>query len=224
MIYLAADIHGHIRLPELRSNINKRNISDDDYLIILGDAGIIWDEIGCREVEEFYNQLAFRTLFIDGNHENFTLLSKYPTTKMFGGSVRRISDNIIHLCRGETFEIEGKKLFVFGGGFSSKKLSNASPIFVWDEEMPNETDYNNGLTNLKKSHNSVDYILTHEAPTKIVNSMAIKVYDEELPLTDYLQCVSENVFFKKWYFGHFHKDWSKGKYRCLYNSMIELGD
>ena len=224
MIYLAADIHGQVRLPHLRTNLMRLDLSSDDYLIILGDAGIIWHGEGDREVIDFYNGLKCTTLFLDGNHENFTLLNRYPVTNMFGGSVHRISDKIIHLRRGELFEIDRRRLFVFGGGFSSKKLTGASPVLIWDEEMPNDVDYRTGTTSVQRSRFSVDYVLTHEAPTKVARSMGLKVYDEELPLTDYLQRISEELDFRKWYFGHYHKDSSEGKYRCLHDPVIEIGE
>ena len=41
MIYLASDIHGHIRLEWLKTQLNKLPLTDSDYLIILGDAGMI---------------------------------------------------------------------------------------------------------------------------------------------------------------------------------------
>lgn len=224
MIYLAADIHGHVRLHHLRSNLMGLGLSSDDFLIILGDAGIIWGGEKDHEVVNFYNDLECMTLFLDGNHENFTLLNRYPVTNMFGGSVHRISDKIAHLRRGEMFEIDGRRLFVFGGGFSSKKLTGSSPVLIWDEEMPNDIDYSTGTTNVQRSKLSVDYVLTHEAPTKIIRSMGLKVHDEELPLTNYLQRISEGLDFHKWYFGHYHKDWTDGRYRCLYDSVIEMGE
>lgn len=224
MIYLTADIHGRVRLPHLRSSLMRLDLSSDDYLIILGDAGMIWDGKTDHEVLGFYDELECMTLFLDGNHENFTLLNRYPVTNMFGGSVHRISDKVAHLRRGERFEIDGRSIFVFGGGFSSKKLTESSPVLIWDEEMPNDVDYLTGMTNVHGSRLSVDYVLTHEAPTKIIRSMGLKVHDDELPLTNYLQKISEELNFQKWYFGHFHKDWTEGRYRCLYDSVIEMGE
>ena len=41
MIYLVADIHGYIRLEWLKAQLDKIPLTEADYLIILGDAGII---------------------------------------------------------------------------------------------------------------------------------------------------------------------------------------
>ena len=51
----------------------------------------------------------FTTLFVDGNHENFTRLYNYPVEEWHGGKVHKIRDSVIHLMRGEIFDIDNKK-------------------------------------------------------------------------------------------------------------------
>ena len=58
----------------------------DDYMIICGDFGGVWD--GGKKEErnlDWLEDLPFTTLFISGNHENFDLLRKYPTEEWNGG-------------------------------------------------------------------------------------------------------------------------------------------
>ena len=87
-------------------------MNHNDYIIIAGDFGGVWDNSN----EEKYwikwlNQKKFTTLFIDGNHENYDLLSKFDITEWHGGKVQFISDNIIHLMRGQVYKIDGKSIF-----------------------------------------------------------------------------------------------------------------
>lgn len=224
MIYLASDIHGHIRLPWLQTQLNKIPLTPQDSLILLGDAGIVWSETEHCEVKEYYNALPCKTLFVDGNHENFSLLAKYPTCICFGGLAQKVSDKIFHLMRGEIYLIEGKKFFVFGGGFSKKKLTKTSPVFVWDEEMPNNTEYKHGLNMLKDIGNRVDFILSHVSPFAVTKAMGIEVCEEEKALNEYLGLISEETQFDNWYFGHYHKDFTYGKYDCLYERIITIGE
>ena len=63
----------------------------------------------------------YTILFIDGNHENFKKLNKYNTEEWNGGKVHKIKDNIIHLTRGQIFNIDGNTFFTMGGGISHKK-------------------------------------------------------------------------------------------------------
>lgn len=224
MIYLASDIHGHIRLPWLQSQLNKIPLTPQDSLILLGDAGIVWSETEHCEVKEYYNALPCKTLFVDGNHENFSLLAKYPTCNCFGGIAQKVSDKIYRLMRGEIYLMEGKRFFVFGGGFSQKKLTKTSPVFVWDEEMPNNTEYKHGLNRLKNIGNRVDCILSHVSPYAVAKALGIDVCKEEKVLNEYLDVIIKNTQFDNWYFGHYHKDLTYGKYNCLYERIITIGD
>lgn len=224
MIYLAADVHGHIRLEWLKKELEKLNLKGNDHLIILGDAGIVWSEVEHKEVLDFYESQPFTTLFLDGNHENFTLLNNYPTTKLYGGKVHKVGSKVFHLLRGETYCVEGKTLFVFGGGFSAKKLTNASPVYVWEEEMPSKSEYGNGLNNFERANCTVDFVLTHVPPTKIAEEIAVSLYDEERELNDYLQGIADRARFAKWYFGHCHKDVERGSFVGIYERVVKIGE
>ena len=224
MIYLVSDIHGHIRLNWLAEKLKKLNITSSDHLVILGDAGIVWSENEHLEVREYYDSLPCKVLFIDGNHENFDLLDAYPTTEFGGGAVHKITDNIFHLMRGETYEIENKRIFVFGGGFSLKKLTNASPIFVWDQEMPSDEEYQNGTKNLARLDYQVDYVFTHVAPTSVANQIAVKLAEEERCLNDYLNDIKGRLEYKSWFFGHHHKDVEFEKHFGVYERVLTIGD
>ncbi len=224
MIYLASDIHGHIRLEKLKKLLQSYTLTDRDYLIILGDAGIIWSETEHKEVQSFYDNLPLTTLFLDGNHENFDLLETYPIVKAFGGEVRKISDKIFHLMRGEIYTIDNKTFFVFGGGFSLKKLTNSSPVNVWEQEMPSEEEYLNGLKNLTKYNYKVDYMLSHVAPKQMAYEMWIPLIDQEIELNNYLEDVRKKAAYKKWFFGHHHKDRDGEDWSAIYDRVLILGE
>ena len=60
----------------------------------------------------------FKKLLTDGNHENFDRLYAYPVEMWHGGKVHKIRPSVIHLMRGQIFELEEKKIFTFGGASS----------------------------------------------------------------------------------------------------------
>ena len=219
MIYLTADIHGHLGLDWLSNQLSKINLKEDDHLIILGDAGIVWDETEHQEVRHYYECLPCTTLFVDGNHENFDILDRMPIEIAYCGKTHRISNRIMHLMRGETYIIEGKTIFVFGGGYSMKKRDGSSPVFIWDREMPNECEYDNGLDNLQRINHDVDYILTHVAPTEIAKAIGREPLDDEIVLNDYLSHISDNNTFLGWYFGHYHVDMDFDRFHCIYRKI-----
>ena len=87
----------------------------DDFVIICGDFGF-WDESGEQKYwRKWLSHKPFTTLWVDGNHENYDLLKTYPVEQWKGGNVQFIAPDIIHLMRGQIFEIEGLRFFTFGG-------------------------------------------------------------------------------------------------------------
>lgn len=87
-------------------------ISRNDYLIICGNFGGVWTFE--KEALDWLNNKSFTTLFIDENHENYTRLYNYPVEEWNDGKVHKIRDSILHLMRGEMFDIDNKKIFTFG--------------------------------------------------------------------------------------------------------------
>lgn len=116
MIYVTGDCHGDFsRFEEDRF----LDLTKNDYVIICDDFGGIFVQSGKARYEKknlkALNKMKFTTLFVDGNYENFNRLYSYPVIDWNGGKVHKISSSIFHLMRGEIFEIDGKKIFAFGG-------------------------------------------------------------------------------------------------------------
>lgn len=113
MIYVTGDIHGTIDIYKLVDFFSlesqRKSLSKKDYVIICGDAGVVFylkedDQKTC----DILSSLPVTVLYIDGNHENFDALEDYDIDTWHGGNVHFIRDDIIHLMRGQVFEIEGK--------------------------------------------------------------------------------------------------------------------
>ncbi|MBE6765493.1 MAG: hypothetical protein E7546_06415 [Ruminococcaceae bacterium] len=204
MIYVTGDIHGNIsRFEDKAISQLKRG----DYLIVCGDFGFIWE--GTRQEEKVLNFLArqrYAILFVDGCHENFDRLQKYPVTEWNGGKVRRIKQNIIHLMRGQVYEIEGKRIFTMGGGCSSDlELRQLRGTKWWPEETPSTEEMAEGVDNLFRYNLTVDYIITHECPTKVKN-LLVNELDNFNSVTAFFDEVCQQVKYKHWFFGSVHKD------------------
>ena len=167
MIYITGDTHIPIDVHKLSAQNwpDQNALTKDDYLIICGDFGLIWNylETGinikndkCWSPEELWwlgwlNDKPFTTLWIDGNHENFDRLKNYPVEEWNGGQVQKISDSVIHLKRGQIFTIDGKKIFTMGGAESTDR-GPARGMEKWDihkiwwkEETPSEKEWGNAI-------------------------------------------------------------------------------
>ena len=217
------------------------------YIIVCGDFGGVWDSSNTEKYWlNWLENKKFTILFVDGNHENFDLLTSFPVTEWNGGKVHVIRKNIIHLMRGQVFTIEGIRFFTFGGGQShdiqAGILDRSDPDFSskrkrldreraqyrinheswWKEELPSEEEMAEGLANLDKVGNQVDFVISHSAPLSIVDIFSRGFYTHDI-LTDYLEKIKERTSFKTWFFGHYHETQMIGqKFVMLYESVVDL--
>lgn len=210
-LYVTGDTHGEEeRFLNKKSEI-RRNLTKEDILFICGDFGYVFsDSIREHKFLKFLAEsIPFKIAWVDGNHENFDLLKKFPVEEWCGGKVHVIGRDksaepkVIHLMRGQVFEIEGKKIFTFGGAYSIDKPFRTPGHSWWAEEMPSNEEMKEAIENLKKHGNKVDYILTHTAPEDTMNIFYPNHYEEK-PLNNFLEWVRENVSYKHWWFGHLH--------------------
>ncbi len=82
-----------------------------------------------------------------------------------------------------------------------------------------------GLDNLQRKNNKVDYIITHSPYTSLLRQMdgSFGMYQSDI-LTDYLQKIKQDVEYKHWLFGHMHVNqiyhWERSS--CLYEQIIRI--
>lgn len=248
MIYITGDCHREFGRFSTKNFPEQKEMTKDDFVIICGDFGAIWDKEESKE-EKYYldwlNNKPFTTLFIDGNHENFDRLHSYPVTKWHGGKVHEIRPSILHLMRGQVFNINGKSIFAFGGArsndISGGILDPDDPDFKkkkkeldqgwmpyrinhtnwWQEELASKAEMEEGWKNLAAHDYKVDYIVSHCCATStqlLLNPMCMP--DAE---TDYLEDIRQKVDFRRWFFGHYHDNrYIASKEVLLYEQIIRL--
>ena len=222
MIFITGDLHGHVDKSKLNTQSfpQQKELTKDDFVIIAGDFGGIWDESRSENwLLRWLEKKSFTTLFVDGNHENFDLLNQYPVTTWNGGKVHEIRPGIIHLMRGQVFQLEGMKFFTFGGADSVDKHYRKEGISWWPQERPTDEEFVEGMENLEKHNYSVDYIITHTAPLNVVEKLTVCTGFLD-PATIMLSVFQEKINFKRWYFGHFHQDTTLGNYTALYQEVV----
>lgn len=119
MIYATGDLHGNTLRFQPQYFPEQTNMTKDDYMIVCGDFGCVWngDKSDDPQLDRL-ETLPFTVLFVDGNHENFDALSEYPVEQWHGGKVHKIRPHVIHLMRGQAFELQGRTFFTMGGAQS----------------------------------------------------------------------------------------------------------
>ena len=227
-IYITGDTHCDIDWNKLNtSNFpEQKQMTKDDCVLIAGDFGGVWGmDKTDRYIIKTYESRNFTTLFVDGNHENHDALSEYPVEEWNGGKIHRISDTVIHLMRGQVYEIGGRKIFTMGGAQSTDMAGRKEGISWWAKELPSDEEYEEAFNNLKAHDFRVDYIVTHCAPEDYAyycTDMDVARHLNRLTaflsslITDY------NISYDAWYFGHYHMDIDYGKFHCLYHRIIEI--
>lgn len=248
MIYLTGDTHADIDIKKLNSEEFPAgsSLTRDDYVIICGDFGFIFDaELRSAALKagkmktsalsdpyeskfekwwlKWLESKPWTTLFVDGNHENHERLSAMRVYTWHGGKVHKIRPNVIHLMRGQIFDIDGCSIFTFGGASSHDKEYRREHVSWWSGELPGDEEYEEGLRNLAARGSKVDYIVTHCLPDSIQDRIAD--HYEHDRLTNYLEhCIFREVSFKKWYCGHYHMDAQIGRFNILYQRKVLIGE
>lgn len=244
-VYITGDTHTDWMS---RLNVNafpeQKKLTKEDYVIICGDFGI-WDDSKRERYNlDWLDDKPFTTLFVSGNHENYDILDNLEISEWHGGFVNFVRKSVIHLMRGQVFNIEDKTFFTFGGASShdisagilepdgpnfkeKKKQLDKDPFALyrinhvswWERELPSENEMEMGLDNLQKENNKVDYIITHSPYTSLLKQMdgGTGLYKNDL-LTDYLEEVKEKTHYRNWFFGHMHenKNFPSEHATCLY--------
>ena len=224
MIYITGDIHREQDIHKInpREFIAGRTLTDQDYVIICGDFGCIWDGgNGDRFWLKWLESLPWNTLFVDGNHENFDVLNTYPIVEWHGGKVHQIRKNVFHLMRGEIFDIDGLSFFSFGGGFSHDVQYRTEKLNWWQDELPTQEEVDNAYSNLENHKWNVDYVLSHDIfvshPLAKKYELSLEPYQQRVDIQSVLEDIQNKLDYKLWFHGHYHTD-------CQYNKCITLFD
>ena len=139
-----------------------------------------------------------------------------------------IKPDIIHLMRGQVFELDGRTIFTFGGATSIDRHMRREGVSWWKEEAPTFAELDEGIANLRRYGNKVDCVITHSCgertlmyPPLRTRDVRMEVYPENRMLS-YFEDVLE---FGHWYFGHYHLDGRlNDRMTVLYNEIVLLGE
>lgn len=250
MIYITGDVHNSVDFDKIYRFIDRKKnemipLTKNDVLIVTGDFGIPWvhrkslkeqgidvnnyssmfyQEKEDQQLIKYMEEQVITFLFVDGNHECHLALNDLPQVEMFGCMAGQLGKNIFHLKRGYVYNIQGKKIFTFGGAESIDKQYRTEFISWWKEEIPSMEEYDRALENLKKVNNEVDIIITHTLPYSIMPLCGISYMEDKRrdPTTMMLDNFYRDVKFDKWYCGHFHEDKEWYKFQLCYYGFYEV--
>ncbi|MBQ8781793.1 MAG: hypothetical protein IJZ72_08990 [Oscillospiraceae bacterium] len=156
---------------------------------------------------------------------NFNFWDRQPVTEWHGGwvQVHPRAENVLHLMRGEVFEIEGEKYLAFGGAVSHDKYHRTLNVDMWEQEQATVEDIRNAKQNLDRHGYEVDYILSHTPPMHIMDM--IPYIDPELDRgAVFLSWLSSMCSYKLILSGHIHEDMviPEERFIALYNTVNSI--
>ena len=203
MVFVTGDLHGNFERFKPKYFPEQVRMTKQDIMICAGDFGGVWfGDSRDDETLDWLERLPFTLAFVCGNHENYDALERYPVAEWHGGKVHRVRPHVLHLMRGQIFELESYRFFTMGGAKSHDTNHRINHISWWWQELPSDEEYIEALQNLERYNWQVDYIITHCAPTSI--ALAGSRHNEADRLTDFLQEVRERATYHYWLFGHYH--------------------
>ena len=236
-IFTTGDTHGNFERFRPEYFPEGQELTKEDVVLQLGDFGGVWfgDERD-DEALDWLKGLPFTVAFVSGNHENYDALVKYPIENWHGGRVQPVRPHVLHLMRGQVFELAGRTFFTMGGAASHDIedgiLSLEDPNFErkyltlkrkeharfridhlswWREELPSEEEYAEARRNLDAHGWAVDYILTHCAPT----SIALQFSETKPLIPSTSSCGSKSC--------RFYREGRKGKGGVLIRRLFLCG-
>lgn len=212
MIYITGDTHGNFQ--RIKEFCKKQQTTTNDYLIILGDAGINYFGDHDNKLKEELTKIPITFLCVYGNHEERPEnIKTYQEINLFDGIMYQEKNypNLLFFKDSEVYTILNKKVLVIGGAFSVNKDLMIERGYKWfKDEQPSELIKKQTLNNLKENNYQVDYILSHTCPYKYLpyEMFYIGVNQDKVDQSTekFLDLIEELTNYHKWYCGHFHTD------------------
>ena len=92
----------------------------------------------------------------------------------------------------------------------------------WENELPNDMEYQEAEKNLDACGRAVDYIVSHCCPSSIMDIISGGMYRQDR-LTEYFESLKNNCRYQYWFFGHYHDNRViERKHILLYEQMVQI--
>lgn len=230
MIYITADTHGKFR--RILEFLGSGEITKNDVLVILGDAGFNYDAVegsGLRRKAPV-NYYGIPVLCLHGNHEmRPEHISSYREIPWHGGTVYQEAKypNLLFAKDGEIYSFDGRNLLVCGGAYTVfKEYRIAHGLHWYADEQPSKEIRRRVESQLDRMDWKADIMLTHTCPKKAVpQEKLIPGVDQSTVDTsteDWLDRIEDRLDYNAWYCGHWHIDKQVENIRFVYKNILKI--
>lgn len=157
-IAFAGDWHENTDWPE-RAIEHAKELGAD-VVVHLGDFGYNFTRPFLDGVTAELSRAGIPLLFVDGNHENFTRLYRYPVGP---DGLRKLTDGVWHLPRGFRWEWGAVHFLALGGAYSVDRPYRVPGVSWWPEETIGRAD----VARVAAS-GFADVLISHDCPAGVV--------------------------------------------------------
>ena len=233
MAFYTGDKHG--REERLMRYIRVHDLTKEDVIVILGDAGFNYSgyerkNSNDRIVKETLCRTGVTIFSIHGNHEMRPETLPYYHEKEWSGGIVYAEDeypNVIFAKDGEIYDLDGHKAIAIGGAYSVDKYYRLERGYRWfEDEQPSATVKAHVEDVLTSLDWTIDTVITHTCPARYIPTEAF------LPMVDqstvdnsteeWLDEIESRLHYKHWLCGHWHINKRIDKLRFLMDDLITL--
>lgn len=192
-------------------------MTKEDIVVIMGDAGFVWDGSETDKYwQDFLDKKPWTTFCVLGNHEAYPLIEELPIVDFHGTLARKVNDSIYYAISGEVYNLCGKKCLVVNGADSHDKVFRKEGISWWEQERITQDDINKALISLAQHGDEVDFIFSHTGGTEVNRMLGFKPTHSDFML----DLVLNTADYDQHFCGHYHVDKLCDKSRILYNDIM----
>ena len=226
-VFITGDTHG--KFQRITDFCEKFKTTNNDVLIILGDAGInYWSNKTDIRLKKRLAQLPITLFCIHGNHERRPeKMEAYKDIPWWGDIALYEEEypNLIFARDGSLYDIEGNTTFVCGGAYSADKYYRLERGNLWfPDEQPHEKTKKLCEKKLASVNWHVDRVLTHTCPKRYVPMEAfIPAIDQgtvDTSTEEWLDHIFSKLSFERWLCGHYHINKSIDNITFLFEDII----
>lgn len=126
-VYVTGDIHGDpIKRFSFKAHPKLRELTKDDYMIVLGDCGVPFgyqapwfNEKEFEYQKQWLSNQKYSFIFICGNHDDYDYVETLPQVNVFNnGSVRKMLDNVFYIDTPGVYDIADQHCLIIPGAES----------------------------------------------------------------------------------------------------------
>jgi Calcineurin-like phosphoesterase len=185
-----------------------------DVIIHVGDFGYDFRAQFLRALDRALAAADMVLMFVDGNHENFPTLLRYPVRE---NGLRQLGNRVWHLPRGFRWTWGGTTLLALGGAHSVDRPWREPGLSWWREETVTDADIERAIAG-----GPAEVLVTHDCPAGVeipdlAETSRIWPVDEIVASDVHrqrLRTVVDAVRPRAIWHGHFHR---------LYHTVADFG-